>query len=180
VPDALAVWTVGHSTLSLPELEGRIEPHGITAIADVRRFPGSRRHPQYNREALEAALPRAGIRYEGFPDLGGRRVPRPDSTNLGWRHPAFRGYADYMETPEFRLGIARLLALAREERVAVMCAEAQWVQCHRRLIADFLTAAGHRVLHIGSRRSAILHRIAPPAVLSGDALTYPGEPSLGL
>lgn len=145
---ALTLWTIGHSNLTADELLDRLRAHHITVVADVRRFPGSRRHPHFGREALRALLAREGIAYVHLPELGGRRTPRPDSPNTAWRHPSFRGYADYMETPPFAAGLARLLEMAATERVAIMCAEALWWQCHRGLIADALRAAGHHVQHI--------------------------------
>jgi uncharacterized protein (DUF488 family) len=145
---SVTVWTIGHSNMALEALAGRLHAHGISRLADVRRYPGSRRHPQFNREALAASLARERITYVHLPELGGRRAPRPDSRNTAWRHPAFRGYADYMDTAEFRDGVKRLLTEASSGRVAIMCAEALWWQCHRALIADALKAAGHHVLHI--------------------------------
>jgi uncharacterized protein (DUF488 family) len=123
-----------------------LREHHITFLADVRRFPGSRRHPQFGQDALAASLRAAGISYVHFPELGGRRSARKDSPNTAWRNAAFRGYADYMMTTEFHSGIERLLSMADRNRVAVMCAEAVWWQCHRSLIADFLKASGHEVI----------------------------------
>ena len=144
-------------------------------MADVRRFPGSRRHPHFAREQLEPFLVASGIGYQWMPELGGRRSPRKDSPNTGWRVDAFRGYADYMETPEFTDAMAVLLGLARTRRTAVMCAEALWWQCHRRLISDHLLAHGHSVLHIQSATSAPPHRLAPPAHLRDGRLSYAAE-----
>ncbi len=143
------LWTVGHSTVAIDVFLASVERNAIDVIADVRRFPGSRRHPQFGAAALERSLQAAGLAYAPFPELGGRRTPRPDSPNTVWRNAAFRGYADYMETPAFADAIARLQALARERRTAIMCAEALWSRCHRALIADALAAAGWDVLHIG-------------------------------
>jgi len=120
----------------------------ITAVVDVRLLAGSRRHPQFNSDAMALALPQAGIRYVPMRDLGGRRRPRPDTRNTAWRHPAFRGYADYMETPAYREARERLAALAESERTTVMCAEAVWWQCHRSLISDDFKADGWTVLHL--------------------------------
>src|SRR5580698_5069158 len=147
---AVTLWTIGHSTHPLDEFLALLARHEIEAVADVRRFPGSRRLPQFNHDALAAALGARDIRYEPFPELGGRRTPRPDSTNLAWRNASFRGYADYMETAEFQGAIARLLPIARARRTTVMCAEALWWRCHRSLIADYTKAAGHTVLHIAA------------------------------
>src|SRR6185312_134074 len=149
----LTVWTIGHSNRPFDEFLGLLAGNRIEALADVRRFPGSRKHPQFHRDALSRSLPEAGVEYVPMPELGGRRRPRPDSRNTAWRNESFRGYADYMETAEFRGGIERLLGLARRKRTAVMCAEATWWRCHRALIADDLKAAGIAVFHIlGARK----------------------------
>lgn len=145
------VWTIGHSTVDLDVLLERLRMADIQLVADVRRFPASRRHPQFGQARLSAGLHAADIGYEHFPELGGHRRPRPDSINTAWRVEAFRGYADYMDTPEFRAGIDRLLALASARRVAIMCAERHWTSCHRGLIADRLKADGHDVIHITER-----------------------------
>jgi uncharacterized protein (DUF488 family) len=131
-------------------------------IADVRMFPGSKRFPQFNKETLAKALNDHGIRYEHFPELGGRRKARPDSKNTAWRNEAFRGYADYMETEDFRKGVDRLADLATEAGpTAIMCAEAVWWRCHRALISDFLKARGVEVTHIVDlRRESRIH--SPP------------------
>jgi uncharacterized protein (DUF488 family) len=177
---AVTVWTIGHSTLPIEEFISLLSANGIAVLADVRRFPGSRRHPQFGAEALSSALGEAGIRYEAFPDLGGRRDPRPDSANLAWRNASFRGYADYMETAEFRAAIERLLAMGRTQRTAVMCAEAVWWRCHRGLIADYLKAAGHEVLHIGGNAVAAPHPYTPAARIVDGQLSYAGEPRLDI
>ena len=169
------MWTIGHSTLPIEEFIPLLTGNGIEVLADVRRFPGSRRHPQFGAEALSASLGTAGIRYEAFPDLGGRRDPRPDSVNLAWRNASFRGYADYMETGEFRAAIGRLLVMASAQRVAVMCAEAVWWRCHRGLIADYLKAAGHEVMHVGGNGAASLHPYTSAARIVDGRLSYAGE-----
>ena len=174
------LWTIGHSTRPLEDFANLLTAHEITALADVRRFPGSRRHPQFNSETLAAALRTLGIGYDAHPDLGGRRTPRPDSTNTAWRNASFRGYADYMETPEFRAAIDRLLAVARVQRTAVMCAEAVWWRCHRALISDYLMAAGHRVFHIGERGAPTLHPYTAASRLIDGRLSYAGDPTLDL
>jgi uncharacterized protein (DUF488 family) len=142
------IWTIGHSNAGIDTLLTRLRAHGITLVADVRRFPASRRHPQFGQAALQASLEAAGIGYLHLSDLGGRRTPRPDSPNSAWRNAAFRGYADHMETAAFGAAITTLVNRARTERTAIMCAELLWWQCHRSLIADYLKAAGHEVLHI--------------------------------
>lgn len=147
----------------------------MRALADVRRFPGSRRHPHFGREQLEAFLRSHGVEYHWMPELGGRRRVRKDSHNTGWRVEAFRGYADYMETPEFAGAIRGLLEIASAMPTAIMCAEALWWQCHRRLISDWLVANGHTVLHISSPTQASPHKLAPPAHLVGGTLSYAAE-----
>jgi uncharacterized protein (DUF488 family) len=144
------LWTIGHSTRSLDEFIGLLRANGVTRVADVRRFPGSRKYPHFNSHELAAALADAGIGYTHMPELGGRRAARPDSRHTEWRNAAFRGYADYMDTPEFAAAVEQLAELARRERVAIMCAEAVWWRCHRSMIADWFTAHGWTVMHITS------------------------------
>jgi len=172
------IYTIGHSTRSADELIAVLRDAGVQTLADVRRFPASRRHPQHNRGALERALPRAGISYLWLGEsLGGRRaqtVPGERSRNTGWDVPAFRFYADAMSTPEFRSGIERLEELARRLPTACMCAERLWWSCHRRLIADFLTVRGWSVVHlldVGQRQP---HRLTEFARVIDGELTYPG------
>ncbi len=166
--------TVGHSTHPLEDFMALLREADIVALADVRRHPGSRRHPQFGREALEAALAKAGVAYRHLPELGGRRRPAPDSGNDGWRVAGFRGYADHLRSEEFARGRAALEALAGERRTAVMCAEAQWWRCHRRLIADVLVFAGHDVRHLMPEGRLIDHEPPPFAVRAGDDLpAYP-------
>ena len=141
------IFTIGHSTRPLEEFIGLLKREGVTHLADVRAFPVSRRHPHFNRELLDPALASAGVAYTHFPALGGRRKTRPDSRNTAWRNDGFRGYADYMETPEFGAALDSLIAAA-DSPTAVMCAEAVPWRCHRTLIADALTARGIDVLHI--------------------------------
>jgi uncharacterized protein (DUF488 family) len=152
-----------------------LQAHRIEAVADVRRFPASRRHPHFSREQLEPILAAHGIDYVWLPELGGRRSPKADSVNTGWRVAAFRGYADYMETPEFAEAFTRLLEVAHAKRTAIVCAEALWWQCHRRLIADALLAQGHEVLHIQSRDAAPPHKLIPPATIRDGRLSYAAE-----
>lgn len=155
--------------------------HGIQAVADVRRFPASRRHPHFSREQLEPFLAEHSIAYRWMPELGGRRSPRKNSPNTGWRVAGFRGYADYMETPEFSAALGDLLDSARGSRTAIMCAESLWWQCHRRLIADSLVAAGHAVHHIETATKASPHRLIAPARIQDGQLTYAAEqPDLDL
>ena len=173
-PQILRIWTVGHSTRSAQEFAQILLAHEIAVLVDVRTFPGSRRYPQFNKSALEESLAECGIRYRHEPRLGGRRTPRKDSHNTAWRNAGFRGYADYMETPEFDAGIKELLELARTQRAAIMCAEALWWKCHRSLIADYLKAAGHEVIHIVDARKTEEHPFTSAARIVEGKLTYAG------
>ncbi|HJQ19194.1 MAG TPA: DUF488 domain-containing protein [Gemmatimonadaceae bacterium] len=172
---SLTVWTVGHSTRSAAEFLDVLRSQDIETLADVRRFPGSRRHPHFARERLGPWLETHGIRYAWMPELGGRRSAAKDSPNTGWRVAGFRGYADYMATAEFADAVAALVRLARDGRTAVMCAEALWWQCHRRLIADWLVAHDHDVIHIESATKASPHKLIPPAHLIAGKLSYAAE-----
>ncbi|HEY0996545.1 MAG TPA: DUF488 domain-containing protein [Gemmatimonadaceae bacterium] len=163
---------MGHSTRSSEEFLELLARHEIELVADVRRFPGSRRLPQFGGEALEAALATRGIAYRWIPGLGGRRRPDPDSPNVGWRHPAFRAYADYLATEPFAEGLFELLMLAGGLRTVIMCAEVLWWRCHRRLIADVVVSLGGEVMHIGAGPSAEPHRLAAPAHLVRGTLSY--------
>ena len=155
----MALYTVGHSTRTIDELLALLAEHGIDLLIDVRRFPGSRRHPQFGRDALPASVSAAGIEYRWVEALGGRRSRRPDSPHTAWRVAGFAGYADHMDTPDFQAAAAELLAAARTRAVAVMCAEARPEQCHRRLIADHATAQGTPVTHILSHGRSALHQL---------------------
>jgi len=168
------VFTLGHSTRSAAELIALFAGAGVERLVDVRRFPGSRRHPQFGREALAIALSEAGIEYRHAADLGGRRQPRPDSPNTAWRVAAFRGYADYMDSPEFRAALDRLVAWSAERPTAVLCAEAVPWRCHRRLIADALVARGIDVVHLLAPGRSEHHALHPDArVLPDHRLVYP-------
>jgi uncharacterized protein (DUF488 family) len=169
----MIVLTVGHSTRAAQEFSELLRAHDVEGIADVRRFPASRRHPHFSSEALAVSLAAEGVAYQHFPELGGRRTARPDSVNTGWEHPAFRAYADYMETADFARGLEALLEFAAGRRVAVMCAEAQWWRCHRRLIADALVARGIEVRHIMSPTRAPQHELTPFARVEGTTVRYP-------
>jgi uncharacterized protein (DUF488 family) len=170
-----ALWTIGHSTRSIEEMIELLGQIGIELLADVRRYPASRRHPQFAREALTASLQADGIEYYWFPELGGRRAPRKDSRNTAWHSQGFRGYADYMETEAFQLGVMRLLELARSKRTACMCAEQAWQQCHRGLLADYIKAQGVEVIHILGSGVAELHPYTSPARTMDGRLSYAGE-----
>ena len=169
------LWTIGHSTRTIDEFLALLKGAGVEALADVRRFPGSRRLPHFGRDALAGSLVRAGVVYEHFPELGGRRRPRPDSPNTAWRDEGFRGYADYMTTDEFRAGIARLVELAGQKPTAFMCAEALWWQCHRGLIADYLKAGGYEILHIMGGGKIEPHPYTTAAKIVNGALSYASE-----
>jgi uncharacterized protein (DUF488 family) len=171
----VTLWTIGHSTLALDDFLARLEAHRIEHLADVRRVPRSRRHPHFSGPALAAALARTRIGYSHHDALGGMRTPRPDSRNRAWRNEAFRGYADHMATSEFEAALDELIARARGTRLAVMCAEADFMQCHRRLIADALVARGVEVLHIRGTDPAIPHTVTPGARVEGGKVTYPGD-----
>lgn len=170
---ATRIWTIGHSTRSLDEFVGLLGEHGVDWLSDVRTLPGSRRVPQFDREALEPELAGRGIGYSHLRALGGRRKPSAGSPNSGWRNAGFRGYADYMQTGPWRDGLTELLDLAGDHAVAMMCAEAVPWRCHRSLIADALTIRGVEVLHIVGRGRATPHVLTPFARVEGDRLTYP-------
>jgi uncharacterized protein (DUF488 family) len=166
------LWTIGHSTHSIEEFIDLLAAQRITRIADVRRFPGSRKNPQFNPTELEGSLAAAGIGYTPFPDLGGRRQPRADSPHTAWHNEAFRGYADYMDTSEFAAGAERLAGLARADRVAAMCAEGVWWRCHRSMIADYFKAHGWTVLHIMGPGAPREHPYTAPARVEEGELRY--------
>lgn len=166
------VWTVGHSTRGIEEFVALLRGHDIEAIADVRRFPASRRLPWFNSQALAESLATAGIAYAWIPSLGGRRTPDPHSINTGWRHLSFRGYADHMQSEELAGGLFELLMIAGGLRTAVMCAELLWWRCHRRLIADLLTTLGDEVWHIETAKPPALHRLIEPARIVDGRLSY--------
>ncbi len=174
---AETIWTIGHSTRSLDDFLTLLAEYRIDAVADVRRFPGSRRYPHFARDALAETLPAHDIAYQWMPKLGGRRRARPDSTNLGWRNASFRGYADYLDSPEFAEGMQELLGLAARKRTALMCAEVLWWRCHRSLIADVLTLRGIEVVHILDSTHGKVHPYTSPARIIRDKLTYPLLPS---
>ena len=169
------IYTIGHSTRSLDELLALLQAAGVRELVDVRSVPRSRRHPQFERQALARSLAASGsIEYRHEPALGGFRRPRPDSPNGGWEHPAFRGYADYMALPEFAAALDRLQARARGRATCIMCAEAPWWRCHRRLIADALLVRAWTVLHLGLSAEPVPHELTPFAVVEpGQRLTYP-------
>ena len=170
----LRIYTIGHSTRPLDELVTMLRAHGVATLADVRTIPRSRRNPQFEGEALAASLEQAAIRYLHMPGLGGLRRPRPGSLNTGWRITGFRGYADYMETPEFERSLEILIGEAARSTLAFMCAEAVPWRCHRSLLADALTVRGLAVEHILGASATGQHRLTPFARVEGGKVTYPG------
>jgi len=178
----MVLYTVGHSTRTLDELVAIVTDAGVRLIVDVRAFPMSRRHPQFNKDALAASLPAAGVDYCHMPELGGRRHAKKGapSRNGLWTVEAFRNYADYAETPAFAAALDELEALGRERPAAIMCAEAVWWQCHRRLITDYMLARGWTVIHLmgaGQRRPGVM---TPGAIPHEDGtIEYPA-PQPGL
>ena len=166
---------MGHSTHTLDELVGMLRGHGVAAIVDVRTVPRSRRVPQFNAETLPSALKKAGIEYFHLKALGGLRKTHADSPNTGWRNASFRGFADYMQTPEFSAGLDELIAIASERPAAIMCAEAVPWRCHRSLIGDAILVRGWQVMDIMSTSSARPHEMTPFARVRGRKITYPPE-----
>jgi uncharacterized protein (DUF488 family) len=170
------VLTVGHSTRPLQEFLHLLDAHGVKRLVDVRTVPRSRHNPQFNKDSLPQALKRAGMAYAHMPALGGLRHPRKDSINLGWRNLSFRGFADHMQTAEFRKALEELIAIAEKERVCIMCAEAVPWRCHRSLIADALLVRGMHVQEISSLTRTQPHKLTPFAHVFRGEVTYPGLP----
>jgi uncharacterized protein (DUF488 family) len=169
----MRIWTIGHSTRSIDEFISLLEENEIKLLVDVRAFPGSKRYPQFNKDALKASLNAHGIRYEHFPELGGKRKSKPDSRNTAWRNASFRGYADYMEIEQFQKGIERLLDVAAEAGpAAIVCAEAVWWRCHRSLIADYLKTRGVEVLHVLGANKVDSHPYTSAARIVNGELSY--------
>ena len=169
---AFSIWTLGHSNLPIEGFLERLECYEIAAIADVRRFPGSRRQPQYSKDVFPSSLKAHGITYRWYEALGGRRRPSPNSSNTAWRNSSFRGYADYMETDEFQRAIEQLMQFAREQRTALMCAEVLWWRCHRALVSDVLRVRGVQVIHIQDLGKTVEHPFTSPARVVEGQLTY--------
>ena len=173
------IWTIGHSTRTIDVFISLLEEHGVKSLADVRSLPGSKRYPQFNKEALADSLGKAEIRYEHFPELGGRRKAKPESKNSVWRNASFRGYADYMETDEFHQGVMRLLDLAADVGpTAIMCAEAVWWRCHRSLISDYVKARGIEVMHILDANKTEPHPYTSAARIVDGKLSYGADSAL--
>jgi uncharacterized protein (DUF488 family) len=173
------IWTIGHSTRKIDIFISLLEENGIKLLADVRSWPGSKRYPQFNKEALAESLNARGIRYEHFPEMGGKRKPKRDSRNTAWRNASFRGYADHMETGEFHKGVERLLDLGHQiGPTAIMCAEAVWWRCHRSLISDYLKAHGIEVTHILDTKKVEQHPFTSAARIVNGNLSYAAAESL--
>ena len=170
-----AIYTIGHSTRTLEELISLLEAFSITMLADVRSYPGSKRYPQFNKENLVKELPLNNILYIHLAALGGRRKSLVHSKNSVWKNDAFRGYADYMETDEFKNGIAELESIACKYQTAIMCSEAVWWRCHRSMIADYLKAEGWKVVHIINDKKAEEHPYTAPAKIIKGKLFYGSE-----
>jgi uncharacterized protein (DUF488 family) len=175
----MKIWTIGHSTRTIDEFISLLQANQIRVLVDVRSLPGSKRYPQFNKEALADSLGKTGIRYEHFSELGGRRKAKPESKNTAWRNASFRGYADYMETEEFRKGVERLLDLAAGAGpTAIMCAEAVWWRCHRSLISDYLKARDIEVMHILDANKTQPHPYTSAARVVNGKLGYAADSTL--
>jgi uncharacterized protein (DUF488 family) len=171
------VSTIGHSTRAIEELIDLLQAHAVSRVVDVRTVPRSRHNPQFNKDSLPDSLKKAGLGYVHMPGLGGLRHARRDSINAGWRNASFRGYADYMQTPEFEQSLEELIQLAKQERIAIMCAEAVPWRCHRSLIADALLVRGILTEDIMSPTRHQVHALTPFAKVRGTTITYPAEVS---
>jgi len=169
---SLTVWTIGHSTRTADEFREILVAHGIEVLVDIRRFPGSRRLPQFASEELGKSLDEVGIAYQWQESLGGRRRAAPDSINTAWRNDAFRAYADHMASEEFAEGLNELLMVAHGLNTVVMCAEVLWWRCHRRLLSDVLVTLGVEVVHVRDKTHSELHRLVEPAQLIRGQLSY--------
>jgi uncharacterized protein (DUF488 family) len=169
------VLTIGHSTRTINEFIGLLQAHRAKCVVDVRTVPRSRHNPQFSKDSLPGSLKNAGVGYVHVPGLGGLRHAKRDSPNVGWRNASFRGYADYMQTPEFEQSLEELIRLAKQERIAIMCAEAVPWRCHRSLIADALLVRGIRTEDIMSPTRRQVHVLTPFAKVRGNMVTYPAE-----
>ena len=166
------IWTIGHSTRPIDAFLELLAHYRLEAVADVRRCPGSRLHPQYAKTALSSVLTKHGIAYRWLPALGGRRRPLPDSPNIGWRNASFRGYADHIASTEFSQGMDELREVSGRLRTTLMCAEAMWWRCHRALIADVLCIRGIEVVHILNAKHAVVHSYTSAARIVRGHLSY--------
>ncbi len=173
----MKIWTVGHSTHSFDEFVALLAQHGITLVADIRAVPKSRRHPHFQADALARNLPDRGVAYRHLPRLGGWRRAEADSPNGAWRNDSFRGYADYAMGSEFAEGLTQLRELAAAQPSAMMCSEALWWRCHRRLVADRLVVGGDTVCHISSDGHVSAHQLTSFATVGAyGQVTYPAPP----
>ncbi len=170
--DPATIWTIGHSTRALAEFLALLDEYRIEAIADVRRFPSSRRYPHFASETLAKSLPAHGIAYQWIPKLGGRRKVRADSPNTAWRNASFQGYADYIATAEFAQGLNELLSMAAGQRTALMCAEVVWWRCHRSIVSDVLKLRGIEVIHLIDAKHTTVHPYTSPARIVDGELSY--------
>lgn len=166
------IWTIGHSTHSLDQFVAMLKSFNIKLLADIRRFPGSKRFPHFHKEFLLSALPEKDVEYIHLENLGGRRPAKPDSENTAWKLPAFRGYADYMQTKEFKTAITDLTGRAAFQRTAYMCSEAVWWSCHRSLVSGYLKVRGWRVMHIMNEAKATEHPYTSAANIVDGCLSY--------
>ena len=166
------IWTIGHSTHSFEEFIAMLASFQIEIVVDIRSLPGSRKFPQFNKEALEVSLPENNLEYSHLKTLGGRRKSDLNSKNTVWRHPAFRSYADYMETDAFKDGIEELEAIALNKRTVYMCSEAVWWRCHRATVSDYLKVNGWKVMHIMGVNKATEHPFTQLAKVIDGVLTY--------
>lgn len=166
------IWTIGHSTRSTDEFILLLKKYEIKNLADIRSYPGSRRYPHFNRENLKSSLYKSGINYFHIKELGGRRRARPDSKNTAWRNESFRGFADYMETEDFKKGIEKLLEISGNGLTAIMCSEALWWRCHRSLISDYLKFRNRQVIHIIDENKTEEHLYTQPVKIKQGNLFY--------
>jgi uncharacterized protein (DUF488 family) len=174
---SLLVMTIGHSTHTLGEFIGLLQAHAVARVVDVRTIPRSLHNPQFNKDSLPDSLKKAGLSYVHMPGLGGLRHAKPVSINMGWRNASFRGYADYMQTTEFKKNLEKLIQMAKRKQLAIMCAEAVPWRCHRSLIADALFVRGIRTEDIMSLTRRTVHTLTPFAKVCGTTITYPAEKS---
>lgn len=168
------IWTIGHSTRTFEDFYRLLKDHNISQLIDVRRFPGSRKWPQFNKEIFEKLLNDREIAYTHMENLGGRRKGNPASQNVAWKNPSFRAYADYAETASFQQALEKLKTLAMERQSAIMCSEAVWWRCHRSIISDYLAVNGWKVLHILSKSNIQQHQYTSAAMVSDGKLNYRG------
>ncbi len=173
--EPVRIFAVGHSTRPIEKFIELLQAHNIQTLADIRTVPRSRTNPQFSQDALARSLAEHGIRYIHLKALGGLRRPQKDSINTGWVNTSFRGYADYMQTPEFELALNELMRLGAHSRTAIMCAEGNPFRCHRSLVADALMARGVKAFHISSRKTAQPHQLTPFAKVEGGRITYPAR-----